>query len=307
MITLLAKNKKWLVFLTAIALVVSFAGCGSSEPSKNEAANNNGAANSTTITEVPTEPQPKITFEGLTAIDNDECTIKITGIESSNIRGYTLKVLLENKSTVKTYRFSLQGASVNGIDCKPLFATKVAPGKKANDEITFYNDILDGIDFTDIELIFRVYDDNDWMADPVALETTNVYPYGQENASLYVREAKDTDTILVDNEFVTAIITDYEMDNIRGYCANIYLVNKTDSELMFAVDEASVNGFMVDPFWANSVLPGKCAFSSISWRQTDLEENGITDVEELEFILRAYDNHNLLDDDIVNQVFTLTP
>lgn len=307
MITLLAKNKKWLVFLTTIALVVSFAGCGSSEPSKNEATNNNGAANATTITEAPTEPQPKITFEGLTAVDNSECTIKITEIDNSNIFGYTLKVFLENKSPEKTYMFSVYGASVNGIDSTPAFATKVAPGKKANDEITFYDETLNGIDFTDIELTFRVYDSDDWMADPVALETTNVYPYGQENATIYVRESKDTDTVLVDNEFVTAIITDYETDDIWGYCANIYLVNKTDVEVMFSIDEASVNGFMIDPFWANSVLPGKCAFSSISWNQTDLEENGITDVEELEFILRAYDNHNLLDDDIVNQVFTVTP
>ena len=96
-------------------------------------------------------------------------------------------------------------------------------------------------------------------------------------------------------------------DSIWGYCANIYLVNKTDVTVMFTVDNTSVNGFMIDPFWARSVLPGKCTFSTISWYTSDLESNGITTVEEIEFTLRAYDSENIFADDFVSQVFKLNP
>lgn len=49
--------------------------------------------------------------------------------------GYTLKAQLENKSTEKTYMFSVESASINGVQCDPMFASEVAAGKKANEEI----------------------------------------------------------------------------------------------------------------------------------------------------------------------------
>ena len=76
---------------------------------------------------------------------------------------------------------------------------------------------------------------------------------------------------------------------------------------MFSVDEASVNGYMADPFYANSVSAGKCAFSSMSWSDTTLEENGITEVEEIEMLFRAYDADNWTGDDFANQTITLNP
>lgn len=57
--------------------------------------------------------------------------------------GYTLKAQLENKSTEKTYMFSVESASINGVQCDPMFASEVAAGKKANEEINFSTDTLE--------------------------------------------------------------------------------------------------------------------------------------------------------------------
>jgi hypothetical protein len=76
---------------------------------------------------------------------------------------------------------------------------------------------------------------------------------------------------------------------------------------MFAADEASVNGFMVDPFWAVSVRPGTCTFSSISWYESSLAENGITTVEEIEFVLKARDITDLFAADYASQAVKLVP
>ena len=252
----------------------------------------------------------ELSFTEVVAIDNAECSILITGIDPDNIWGFTLKALLENKSSDKTYMFSVESAAINGVQCNPLFASEVAAGKKANEEISFLGDELEknGVgDYTDIELTFRVYDSNDWTADAVAEETIHIYPYGKDKAVQFVRESQPSDNVIIDNEYVTVIVTGYEDDAIWGYTVNLFLLNKTDNNIMFSVNEASINGFMTDPFYATSVLAGKCAFSSMSWSDITLEENSITEVEEIEFNFRAYNEDDWLADDFVNETITLNP
>ncbi|MBE6701506.1 MAG: hypothetical protein E7582_06450 [Ruminococcaceae bacterium] len=292
--------KKLLALILTVLMLMSVVACDSETQSDN----------GTNSSQSQNKNSKEITFDGLVAIDNAECTVKVTEIDPDNMWGYTLKVQLENKSDDKTYMFSVQDAAINGVQCDPFFATEVAAGKKSNEQISFTKGELDknGIkDYTDIELSFRVYDSDDWMSDDVAKETVHIYPYGEENATKFVRTSQTTDTVLVDNEYVTVIVTGYENDDVWGYTAKLFLLNKTDKNVMFSVDEASVNGYMADPFFATSVSSGKCAFSSMSWSDSTLEENGITDVEEIEFNLRVYDEDNWLSDDLVNKTVTLIP
>lgn len=300
--------KKLLTLLLALMLMLSLAACGAepapgtddgTNPSQNESNNEEGKAENN-----------EISFTEVVAVDNAECLIKITGIDPDNMWGFTLKAQLENRSPDKTYMFSVDSAAINGVQCDPLFAKEVAAGKKANEEINFLDDTLaeNGIgDFTDIELTFRVYDSNDWTADEVAKETIHIYPYGEDKAVKFVREPQESDHVIIDNEYVSVTVTGYEEDDIWGYTVNLFLLNKTDKNVMFSVDEASVNGYMADPFYAASVSAGKCAFSSISWSDTTLEENSITNIEQIEFLFRAYDEDNWTDDDFVKETITLKP
>lgn len=270
----------------------------------------NGDSESTGNDQNDNNDKNELSFSEIVVVDNDECTIKITDIDPDNLWGYTLKVQLENKSTEKTYVYSVESASINGVQCDPFFATEVAAGKKSNNEISFSDSDLEdnGVgDYTDIELTFRVYDSNDWMADEVARETVHVYPYGEDKATIFVREAQANDNVIIDNDYVTAIVTGYKDDTIWGYTVNLFLLNKTDKDVMFSVDEASVNGYMADPFYATEVAAGKCAFSSMSWSDTNLEDNNITAVEEIEFKFRAYDSDNWFGDDFANEIITLNP
>lgn len=280
------------------------------ESSSNNAGNNESEPNRTPD-ETNDEPEKnEMIFEETVAVDNDECTIKITDIYDDIIWGYTLKVQLENKSADKTYMYSLESAAVNGVQCTTIFATEVAPGKKANDKIIFSDNMLEENDiteYTDIELTFRVYDSNDWMADAVAKETVHIYPYGEEKAVKFERLPKETDTVIVDNEYVKVVVIGCELGDIWGYTVDLFIINKTDKDVMFSTEEESVNGFMIDPFYATTVSPHKCAFDSITWSNSSLEENEITDVETLEFVLRAYNLDNILGEDFANEVITLNP
>ncbi len=300
--------KRLASLLLALMLILSLAACGGettpdtndgTNPSQSESNNNEGKTD-----------ENKVSFTEVVAVDNAECTIKITEIDPDNMWGFTLKAQLENKSADKTYMFSVESAAINGVQCDPLFATEVAAGKKSNEEISFPGEELEenGVgDYTDIELTFRVYDSNDWEADAVAKETIHIYPYGEDKATKFVREAQASDNVLIDNEYVTVIVTGYEDDEIWGYTVNLFLLNKTDKNVMFSVDEASVNGFMADPFYATSVSAGKCAFSSMAWSDTTLEENSITEIEEIEFKFRAYDEDDWSGNDFANETITLNP
>lgn len=302
--------KKFISGVLAILMVVSLTACGGeSSSSSTDATKPSSVEDSSTISQEESSNPTEVSFEEITVVDNEQCTIKITEIDKGNIWGYTLKTYLENKSADKTYMYSVTSAAINGVQTDPLFATEVAAGKKSNSDISFSSDLKQyGItDFTDIELSFKVYDSNDWMADAVFEGTVHVYPYGEENSSAFVREAKDTDTVIVDNDSATVIVTDYDPNSIWGYTANLYLVNKTDKELMFSVDEASINGFMSDPFWATSVDGNKVAFSSLSWSSSDLESNGITSVEEIEMKLKIYDANDWSASAVFENTVTLKP
>ncbi|MBE6981565.1 MAG: hypothetical protein E7437_04500 [Ruminococcaceae bacterium] len=259
--------------------------------------------------EAITTMEPAASFQEIQVVDNEYCTIKITGIEPDAMFGYTLKTYLENKSSDTTYMFSVQNAAINGVQEDPAFATEVAPGKMSNEKITFMDDSLEEIlgTFTDIEINFRVYDSNDWLADPVAEVSTHVYPIGQENATVYQRSAQESDQILVDDESFTIIVTDYDPDGFFGYTVNLYLVNKTEANVMISADEVSVNGYMADPFFATTVAAGKSAFASMSWSESDFEENGITDVEAIEFTLSVSDADDWLAEEYFNEIITLEP
>jgi hypothetical protein len=252
----------------------------------------------------------QFTFEETTVVDNDECAVKIIEIDTDGLWGYTLKANLENKSTDKTYMFAVEDAAINGVQCDPFFATEVAAGKKSNNDISFSSSTLEeyGIkECTDIELTFRIYDSDDWTAGNVAKETVHIYPYGEDKATAYVREAQPTDIVLVDNDYVTVVVTGYDPDNMWGYAVNLYLENKTDTAVMFSVDDASVNGYMADPFYATSVSPHKCAFSSISWSSSEFEQNDISEVNEIEMLFKARDYDNWQSDSYFEEVITLNP
>lgn len=309
--------KKRMLVPVMMIMTISLAACSSAPTSSETSATTVVAQKTESSDTVAAETEKAkedskeaITFEELTVVDNDECSIKITELEPDNIWGYTLKAVLENKSSEKTYMYSVKGASINGVQCDPFFASTVAPGKKSNESINFADSKLakNGVsDITDIEIAFRVYDSDDWIADSVAEETVHIYPYGEDKATIFEREPQDSDNVIIDNDYVTVIVTDYVDDTIWGYTANLFLVNKTETNVMFSVEESSINGYMADPFYATSVMPGKCAFSSMSWSNTTLEENGIDTVEEIELMFKAYDSDNFATEPFAKEVITLTP
>lgn len=296
------------IFLAA-SLMLSLAACSKGSDSSAQATPTTADSTAATETTATAETNGQFTFEETVLVDNEKCTFKITAIEDDSIGGYTLKAYLENKTDLELM-FSLNNVSVNGFMCDPFWAASVTPGMKANEEISFSSDSFDrnGIEtVTDLTFTLKVYDNNDWTADPLVEEEFTIYPMGEESVQPYERTATAGEIVLFEDDNCAMIVTGFDPDSIWGYTMNVYLENKTDKNLMFSIGDASVNGYMCDPFWAETVAAGKRSNTTVSWSSEDLESNGITDVEELTLPITVYDADNWSDSYLVEDTFTVNP
>ncbi len=110
--------------------------------------------------------------------------------------------------------------------------------------------------------------------------------------------------VFVDDENCLFKITGIDEEDMFGYALKVDLENKTDKNLMFSLQDVSVNGYMCDPLFATSVQAGKKAKSDITFFSSDFEELGIETVEEVEFTLRVYDEDDWLAPEFVEETFT---
>ena len=241
-------------------------------------------------------------------IDNDDLYFAIKDVRSDAAYGYEWKVYVENR-TDKNLMFSFEKVSVNDVMCDPFWAEVINAGKKGNCEITWMRDSLQEKqigDVTRVDFTLNVYNNDDYTEAALMHDPFTVFPLGEDKASSAVREPAAADLVLVDNDNCSVIITGYEPDNSWGYAMKLYLVNKTDRDMVFSVDDSSVNGIMCDPFWADIVCAGKTSYSTVLWDKNALDENDITEVKEISLPLRVYADEDI-GNPYVDETFELTP
>lgn len=244
-----------------------------------------------------------------TVVDDENVTIQITGVDATDDYEYLVNLYFENK-TDKNLTFSAYSGSVNGLTVDMYGGEDLAAGKRANTSASVTWDELQNagiLEVTDLGIQFMVYNADDYAEDYLVNQYVHCYPQGEAAATAYERTAAATDQVLVDNDYVTVTVTGFGHDDIWGHTMELYLVNKMDSITMFSLDNVSVNGFMIDPYWADEVLPGCSAYSTVSWYDEDFDTNGVTEIEEVEFTLTCYDSYDWDVPDYMEETFTVTP
>lgn len=236
-------------------------------------------------------------FEPVVIVDDANCTFTITGIEWEKYWGYKLNVSLVNKTST-TLMFDLEYSAVNGFMCDPYWSYSIDAGKSEETFIIWDEEDLEanGITtITDIEFLLEVYDSNDWEADKLIFNTYKVYPFGEEASRTYDRIPVENELVLFDNDEYSVIVTGISEDEDWGYYLDLYVENKKDIVLNFAMDNVSLNGFMNDPYWGVEILPGKKANVRAYWGDTALELTGVETVTDIEFDMSIYDAETLGD------------
>lgn len=262
-------------------------------------------------TEAPTEAPADYNLSGLTLVDNENCTFTVTGTEFNDHLGLQIQVLCENKSD-RSLMFSWNNVSVCDFMYDPLWAEEVAAGKKVNTTIGIDTFALEQMNVERVDAItfdLLVQDSEEFMEAPILNERFTIYPTGKQPDQVVFPEYRHTEgeTVIVDNEDVTFIIMNVDDELAEYYTLNCYLANHTDKNLMFFWDDVSVNGFMVNPFWSLSVAAGKQAYTEIIFFRSDLEQQDIEVVQDIEFRLQVSDNDDWEADYLLDQVYTFKP
>ncbi len=273
---------KKLLIVLLITLLLS--GCGGSKDNNDSSAGNSEQSNNT-VDNKTDEKKEEASFEEVTVVDNDYLTFKFTDLDTKNIWGYTLKAFIENK-TDKDVTVSVDNVSVDGYMCDPFWATNVAAGKKTNSDISWTNLESSGLSgINNLEFTLRVTDDSSW--DTILEENYSVTIDKNAKAPQGVNFSGFNEITVEDNDTLLFKVINVNPDGDWGYTLNVYIENRTDANVYVSWDDVSVNGYMCDPFWSVAVAAGKKAYTTISWFDTTFEENGITEVEDVEFTLRV--------------------
>lgn len=303
--------KKIYALLLSTVLLLSFAACGNTE-AENTPVTTAPAAETAAPTAAPTEPpatQPALT--DLTLVDNEALEVTITGIENSEHAGMQLYIRCVNK-TDRALLFSWDMVSVCGFMYDPFWATEVAAGKTANSTVyldTFELEKMGVLSVDEITFTLRVVDAESWMDDILLREEFTIYPTGRNAETLQLPRREETpgQQVIAEDENLRFVIEWADEENPSAYKLHVYLENKTDRNLMYSWDKVSVNGYMIDPFWATSVTAGKKACSEITFYRSDLESNGIENVSDIEFTLLVSDYDNWDVPYLLEETYTYTP
>ena len=314
--------KKLFILLLSLMLTAGLYACGAA-PAPTEAplfpTEAPAAADATEApTEVPADGAPKVDESQtqqenlqLELYRNEACAFTVTETEYNEHLGLQVHVLCENNSD-NTLLFTWNNTAVCGYMYEPYWAEEVAAGKKVNSTIDFDTYALEQMGITSVDdIIFTlsVIDAENFLDAPLVNQGFRIYPTGKTaNQVVYPEYVhKNGETVIVENDVLTFIIESVEDEVSEFYTLNCYVANHTGKNLMISWDAVSVNGFMVDPFWATSVAAGMQAFTQVNFLRSDLEEQGIEDVSEIEFTILAYDDDNWDADYLLSETYIFNP
>ncbi len=279
---------RFILLVLAASVVFSLTACGSYvETGETD--------NRLTAEEIePGEMAPGDDSFGTSMTMGSYCTIYLSGYSETDDM-ISLSATLKNTTSDTTIDFDIAEAAVNGAQIYPDYHVTLSPHRKSLKSIKIDKSELEQYGITEctaLTLRITATDANNPDEHYLANKTEYIYPYGSAYAVTYERESLDTDTVLEDNEYATVTVTGYESDDEGNYTVNLFLVNKTDSDLALYTENETVNGNKIDSGYDECVFAGCCRYSSIIWSSEDLKSCGIDDVTDISFIMTGCDDSN---------------
>ena len=221
--------------------------------------------------------------------------VRITAVEytTDSIWGDGIKLLIENNGT-DSIGVGCDALIVNDYMIADLFSSQVAAGKKSNEVVYLSTSALKaaGIDtIGKIEMQLHLYDPDTYMntytSDMITLQT-NHYDDMDITPNDEGQELYNAGGIRIVGKYV-------DENSFWGNAIVLYLENNTPQNICVQCDDMSVNGYMVTPYFSSTIYSGKKAIDEITLMQSDLDDNGITSVDEVELTFRIINPDNYMD------------
>lgn len=237
-----------------------------------------------------------ITIEEQVLFEKDGLKVTATEYVVDSFWGDGIKLLIENN-----------GASDIGIGCTALivndymiadlFSTTVASGKKANETLYLSNSGLQAAGIENVgkvEVYFHTFDSDSYMTISdigcVTIQTSE-FDFMDSTPNDEGQELYNENGIRIVGKYV-------DENSFWGAAVLLYIENNSGKNRIIQCDDMSINGFMITPYFSSTVYDGKKAIDEITLMSSDLEENGITSIEDIEL------KFNIMDEDFMNNVET---
>lgn len=256
--------------------------------------NNNSTAetddNKTPTAQPSTTNSTKETIEEAVILEQDGIKITVKSLDLNAFMGPEIKLLIEN-NTDKSVTVQTRDASVNGYMVSTMMSADVAAGKKANDKITIMNSNLKDAGITtiaDVELSFHVFDSDTWStifdSEMIRIETSAAdgYNYTYDNSGTPIYNEND----------IEIVVKGLSNDSILGPSLVVYISNNGSQDVTVQTRDVSINGFMVTAMLSCDVKPGKHAIDTVSFLNSEIKENDIKTVDNVELSFHIFDSNS---------------
>ena len=259
-----------------------------------------------TIEMLPTAtPENIISVEEQVVLDQDDIKITIKSLSFDGFFGPSLKLLIENNRS-SNITVQVRNSSINDVMVEPMFSCDVASGKKANDEISFMSSDLKEANITtikNIEFSFHIFDTDSWDtvldSDLINL-STNADPN-------FVQTYDDSGFVSLNTNDIKIVVKKLDSeDSFWGTDIYLYIENNSASNITVQTRDMSVNGFMIEPLFSCDVSAGKKAYDKITFLESDLSENDIENITDLEFSFHIFNTdtwNTVIDSDNITVSF----
>ena len=284
------KNKKpfykriW--FWIAVIIVVGAIGSGTGGSSDDKKDENNNNVN------VSSDKKQEVKVETQVIYDKKDIKVTVTGYKSGGLFGDSLQLQIENNSSKNIGVSTGDSVAINGIMIGDLMVADVAAGKKTNEELTFFSTDLKaaGIEtIKDIEFSLHIYDNDSFDT----IDDSDLITVTTNADKNFKQEIDRTGTLAVDEKDVKIYVKKVDSEE-SFWGADVYLMveNNTGKDISVYVEDVSINGFMVEPIYASSIRKNKVSFDSITFLESDLEDNGIKTIENIELRFKVVNDKN---------------
>lgn len=271
-------KKKIFLSLFILLALITITGCGG-----NKSNNSGNVKDVQDVEQNESNDSKKLSKANITEtviLDKEGIKVTAKSISYDSWSGPEIKVLVENNSsenvTIQARKFS-----INGIMIDPTFSAEVNAGKKANDTIAISSSELEAAQIStikDIEFGLDVFNSDSWndifKQEGIKLET---------NAKDYVQKYNTDGKLVVDqNNIKIYVLKKDDKDSFWGAEIYVYIENNSSQDITVQARDVSIDGFMIDPTFSSDVSAGKKAYDTITFHESDLKDNDITDIKEIE-------------------------
>ncbi len=272
------KSTRLIALILVLALFAAMAlGSSSEEPAETKDLTSTEPGKQDNVTKI--EEQLLLEWDG----------IRITAKEYTHdtIWGDGIKVLIENNSD-KSIGVGCNALIVNNYMLTDLFSETIAAGKKNNATIYLSSDQLKAAGIENVgqvEIYFNFFDTETYLtvheSERITIQTSH---YSEMDTT-----PADVGTELYNNEGIRIVGKYVNEESFWGAAVLLYLENTSGKNVIIQCDNMSINGFMVTPLFSSTVFAGKMSIDEITIMESELEENEITNVENIELVFTILD------------------